>query len=111
MSKAKSGFSATVKRGAASWSYIYITLGFMLTLEAALIAFITPLTWPRNLITYLAASAITAHLWLFSGWFQNKLVGWKARYEDVSRGNGLGRTTAFIVAVVILAAGSWWCSL
>lgn len=108
LGRGKVGISAAVTRGGQSWAYIYITLGFVLGLEAAVVAFVDPLKWPHNLVVYLALSAITIHLWLFSGWFQNKLIGWKAIYEDTARTTGLLGTAAFILAVVVIASYAWW---
>jgi len=74
---------AKVRRGAESWAYIYIVLGFALTIEGTLI----DMAWhyPWNLLTYLIVGALTLWLFLFNGWFQNKLIGIKARYEATAR--------------------------
>jgi hypothetical protein len=77
--------TGAVKRGPESWQYIYTTLGFTLTIEAGVVALIAPLRWPWNLIIYAITFVVTAHLLLFNGWFQNKLIGWKGRYEDRAR--------------------------
>jgi hypothetical protein len=74
--------TARVKRGPVSWSYFYTLLGFALTIETG-IASMFELPW--SLIGLLIAGAITIYLVLFNGWFQNKLLGWKARYEDAER--------------------------
>ena len=52
----KVGVSATVKRGPESWAYIYIALGFVLSIEGTIIGMITPLVFPWNLIAYIARS-------------------------------------------------------
>ena len=39
-----------IKRGSESWSYIYVTLGFALSIEASVIAMIEPLKFPWNLL-------------------------------------------------------------
>jgi hypothetical protein len=46
---------------------------------------LTPLAFPYNIITFLALAGITTWLFLESGWFQNKLIGFKMRYEDKAR--------------------------
>lgn len=74
--------SATVKRGPTSWAYFYTLLGFALTIETG-IGSMFPLPW--GLIGVAIAGAITVYLVLFNGWFQNKLIGWKARYENAER--------------------------
>jgi hypothetical protein len=56
-------------------------LGFALTIEAAVVPMITPLSFPLNVLVYLVIAAVTWRLILFSGWFQNKLIAWKNRYE------------------------------
>ena len=77
--------TATVKRGPQSWAFIYTFLGFALTIETGVVALITPLKWPWNLGTFLAVGAITIYLFLDNGWFQNKILGWKSRYEEKER--------------------------
>ena len=76
---------AKVKRGPESWAFIYITLGFVLTIEGTLVPMFTPLTFPYNVATYIVLAALTIWLFLGSGWFQNKLIGWKRRYEEKAR--------------------------
>lgn len=74
--------TARVKRGPVSWAYFYTLLGFALTIETG-IASMFELPWA--LAGLAIAGAITIYLVLFNGWLQNKLLGWKARYEDVER--------------------------
>ena len=38
-----------------------------------------------NLLSYLVVGALTLWLFLFNGWFQNKLIGIKAKYEAAAR--------------------------
>ena len=66
-------------------AYIYVALGFALSIEGTIIQLITPLLFPWNLITYLVLGAATTWLFLDNAWFQNKLVVWKASYEDKAR--------------------------
>ena len=75
----------TVKRGQDSWLYVYIILGFTLTIEGSVVQMITCLKFPWNLVTYGAVSAVTFWLFLFNGWFQNKLIGFRIKYEDKAR--------------------------
>lgn len=82
---AKVSFSAKVKRGPQSWAFLYTFLGFVLTIETGVVALITPLKWPANLVTLLIIGAVTVYLFLDNGWFQNKLLGLKARYEEKER--------------------------
>jgi hypothetical protein len=75
----------SVTRGAGSWNYIYIFLGFTLSFEGTLIQLIQPLCWPCNLILYIIAGLATVYLFLFNGWFQNKLILLKNNYENTPR--------------------------
>ena len=74
--------TARIKRGEASWAYFYTLLGFALTIETG-IASMFELPW--SLIGLALAAAGTIHLIMFNGWFQNKLINWKSRYENVER--------------------------
>jgi hypothetical protein len=80
--KATDTMVATVKRGSTSWGYFYTLLGFALTIETG-VGSMFSLPW--SLIGFLIVGATTIHLVLFNGWFQNKVLGWKARYEDSER--------------------------
>lgn len=73
-----------VTRGPESWAYIYIALGFVVSIEGTIIQML-PITFPYNIISYLAVAAATAWGFLDNGWVQNKLVGLKTRYEMKSR--------------------------
>jgi hypothetical protein len=74
-----------VTRGPEGWAYIYIALGFALSIEATIVQMIDPLHFPWNLAAYAVIALSTAWLFLSSGWFHNKLIGWKDRYEGKSR--------------------------
>lgn len=74
-----------VRRGAGSWAYIYVALGFLLSLSGTVIQLIKPLEWPYNLILYVVICFVAIYFFLFNGWFQNQLLKVKTRYEDVSR--------------------------
>jgi hypothetical protein len=76
------GATSSVIRGQKSWAYIYIALGFILSIEGTIVGLVTPLSFPWNLILYLALGSITAWLFIDCGWFQNKLMAMKARYEQ-----------------------------
>jgi hypothetical protein len=72
-------------RGKSSWKYIYVMMGFALAIEGNLIEMVTPLAWPCNLISYVLVGCLTVYLFTSNGWFQNKLIGIKARYENRPR--------------------------
>ena len=82
--KASATISTTVKRGPESWSFIYITLGFMLTIEGTIIAMLN-MRLPWSLLSYAGVSAVTVWFWICNGWFQNKLIGLKNDYESRAR--------------------------
>jgi len=107
MIKLKDEVDAEVRRRSVSWTYIYVTLGFMLTIEAGVVALIAPLIWPRNIIVYSALGVFTAYLWLFSGWFQNKLIRWKGQYEHTTRRDNFG-PALIALGIVLLAAFLAW---
>ncbi len=73
-----------VTRAQASWNYIYIMLGFALSIEGSIIQMIDVIRFPVNVIAFLLIAGVTAYIFLFSGRFQNKLIGWR-RYEDEPR--------------------------
>jgi hypothetical protein len=75
---------AKVQRGQESWTYIYITLGFAISIEGTVIA-MTPLTFPWNVILYVIVAFLTGWAWIDSGWLHNKLIGLKGRYETKPR--------------------------
>ncbi len=76
---------AKIKRGPASWAYIYVALGFALAIEGTIIQMITPLIFPWNFIIFSVLGIITFWLFINNGWFQDKLIGIKSRYEDKPR--------------------------
>lgn len=82
---ASESVTAGVRRGKESWAYLYLFLGFALTIETGVVALITPLKWPWNLLTFAVVALITLYLFLDNGWFQNKLIGLKARFEEKLR--------------------------
>lgn len=73
-----------VRRGPESWAYIYTTLGFALTIEAAIIA-MTPLEFPWNVILYAVIAAITVWLFIDNRWVHQRLISLKLRYENKGR--------------------------
>jgi hypothetical protein len=75
----------TVVRGPQSWTFIYIILGFSLTIEDNFIQMIRPLEYPWNLVVFLAAMMVTVSLFIVSGRFQNWLIGMKIKYETKAR--------------------------
>lgn len=79
--KSKATLDAKVTRGPESWAYIYVALGFVLAIEGTIIQ-MAPLTFPWNLVAYVVIGAVTFRLFIFNGWFQNKLIRIKAGYES-----------------------------
>lgn len=73
-----------VKRGQNSWAYIYVFLGFALTIEGNVIQMLQA---PAlcEIASYAVVGTITAWLFLDSAWFQNKLIGLKLKYEEKTR--------------------------
>jgi len=61
-----------------------MALGFAVAIEGTIIQMM-PLSFPLNLIAYFVLGAITFWLFICSGWFQNKLVAMKLRYEEKGR--------------------------
>ena len=74
---------ATVKRGPESWNYIYVALGFAIAIEATVIHM--ALHFPWNVGVFVLVGGFTFWLFIFNGWFQNKLIGIKNKYESKSR--------------------------
>ncbi|MGI8705784.1 MAG: hypothetical protein ACR2JJ_08340 [Sphingomicrobium sp.] len=72
--------NARIKRGRQSWDFLYTMLGFALTIETGIVA-LTPLKWPLNLIFFLVVGAGTVWFFLRGGWFHNKLLALRGRYE------------------------------
>jgi hypothetical protein len=72
-------------RGKPSWDYIYVTLGFALTIEGAIIQMIEPIRFPCNIFVYLAFGAVTSWFFIWNGWFHEKLLGLKSWYEGKTR--------------------------
>ena len=78
--------SMKVTRGPESWAYIYVALGFAVSIEGTAIDMATSvLPFPVNLVVFVVVGALTFWLFLSSGWFQNKLIGLKSRYEQKGR--------------------------
>ena len=63
------GIDRQVARGPESWAYIYVTLGFALTIEGTVIQMITPLLFPWNILTYVVLGVATFWLFVCSGRF------------------------------------------
>jgi hypothetical protein len=71
----------TLQRGPESWNYIYIMLGLSIALEGAIIAMITPLVFPWNIVLFVSLAAATTYLFIRNEWFQNWLLAFKSKYE------------------------------
>jgi len=74
---------AKVIRGPQSWTFIYIVLTFAAAIELSMIPLLVDAPW--NTILCVAIVALTIYLFLFNGWFQNKLIGVKGWYEGKAR--------------------------
>ena len=83
--KVKGTVKMTVTRGNESWTYIYVMMGFALSIEGTIVAMITPLAFPWNIATFAIAGVTTVYLFTSSGWFQNRLLGFKSWYESKGR--------------------------
>ena len=75
---------AKVQRGGESWNFIYIFLGFALSIEGTIVG-MTPLIFPYNIILYAVIGFVTFRLFINNGSFHNKLLGWKNSYESEAR--------------------------
>ena len=64
-----------------NWTYIYVFLGFALTIEGTFVSLLG-LEWPRGLIAYFLFALVTLYLFLLNRRFQDALVKLKARVED-----------------------------
>ena len=80
----KTTVDVAIKRNAQSWAYLYIVLGFAVSIEGSIIGML-PFRWPTNVAIYLLSIAATAWLIIDSGWCQNKLIGIKNYYEEKER--------------------------
>jgi hypothetical protein len=54
---------------------VYVAFGFALSIEATVVSMFTPLQFPWNIFSFVFLGAATAYLFLFDGWFQDKLMG------------------------------------
>lgn len=71
---------AAARRGTESWTYIYVVFAVVMAIEVA--AFETiPIPFPYDLVALVIVVLGTSYLFLASGWFQNKVLRWKASYE------------------------------
>ena len=73
-----------IKRGKESWNYIYLVFGILLTIEIFVIS-VLPFEWPKKIAIFIALLAATSWLCLLNSWFQNKLIGFKIKIEEVWR--------------------------
>jgi hypothetical protein len=76
--------TAEIRRGPDSWMFIYIALGFALSIEGNILQMI-PLRFPYNPFLYVALMTATSWLFICNGWFQNKLIWMKGLYENKAR--------------------------
>jgi hypothetical protein len=76
---------AKVKRGRESWDYIYIFLGFALTVAGNFVGMLDCLGGLGKVLIYAAFCAAAWALFIHSGRFQKWLIGRKNRYEERAR--------------------------
>jgi hypothetical protein len=76
---------AKIIRGERSWNFIYIALGFALSIEGTFVQMITSLAFPWNILLYLAVASATFWFFICSGDFQNRLLWMKQAYENRPR--------------------------
>ena len=74
-----------VRRGGNAWQYFYTVLGFALTIEGSIVSMINNTPFLEKVGIFVLWAAATAYLFLECNWFQNKLLGLKARYEEKFR--------------------------
>jgi len=72
-------------RGPVAWTFIYVVLGFTLSIEGTFLQMIEPLRFPWNLIAYVALMAVTIWLFISNESFKNKLFEIKSWYENKAR--------------------------
>ena len=77
--------SAVTKRGPDSWTFIYIALGFTISILGTTIQMVDAIHFPCNLLLYGVTAAGSFWLFICNGRFQNKLIDLKGRYEDRPR--------------------------
>jgi hypothetical protein len=71
----------TVQRSKDSWNYLYVMLGFALTIESSVIPMFTT-KFPRNFILFVIVALITCWAFLFNERFRNWLLEVKTSYEN-----------------------------
>jgi hypothetical protein len=76
--------AARVLRGKESWNFLYVALGFAVSIEGTVIGMMG-LTFPNNAMLYVLVGGITTYLFMFNGQAQDKLIGWKERHENAPR--------------------------
>jgi hypothetical protein len=79
------GIEAKVLRGKPSWDFLYIVLGFTLTIESTIVTMIDPLKFPWNVLLYVAIAGLTIRYFYTSGWLHDRLIGLKNKYESIPR--------------------------
>jgi hypothetical protein len=77
--------TADIKRGPDSWTFIYIALGFTISILGTIIQMVDAIRFPCNLLLYGVTAAGSFWLFTCNGWFQNKLIDLKGRYENRPR--------------------------
>jgi hypothetical protein len=107
--------SGTIKRGKPAWDYLYIVLGFSLTIESTIVAMMTPIIFPCNILAFLAIAFLTVWAFIESEWLHDKLFKLQNRYENKYRPieiiysqplRSLMRCRRILASDAILARGS-----
>jgi hypothetical protein len=73
-----------IRRGPESWQYIYIALGFAISIEGTIITML-PIERPFNLSTFIIFAVVTGWYFLNNKWLQNALIEFKGKIEDKIR--------------------------
>lgn len=73
-----------IKRGEKSWGFIYRVFGVLLTIFIFIIS-ILPLNLTHKGIVFILGLIFLIYLCLFNAWFQNKLIGFKIKLEEMWR--------------------------
>jgi hypothetical protein len=80
--RVKDSYTASVKRGSQDWAYFYTVLAFALGIEGAIIGMLAPLAFYWKLLSYIFVGSVTGVLVLCNGRVHDKLLAFKASYEN-----------------------------
>jgi hypothetical protein len=72
-----------IRRGGASWAYLYVAFGFAITLEGIVFQLLTPpLKFPANILGFVLSAGLTVYYFIFDGRFINRVFTLKQWYEN-----------------------------